>query len=157
MINSNLRDTKDITKTPKEIFLVEDNPGDVYLVRSSLANSNIDHNFYHVRDGEEIMACLHQKQGYQDLPWPDLILLDLNLPGKTGFEVLTEIKSDPKFRVIPVIILTSSNSQQDIIHCYQKYANSYIIKPSGYLAFFEAIRQLELFWFNLVQLPAHSS
>lgn len=144
-------------KSPKEILLVEDNPGDVYIVRSSLADSELYHNFYHVRDGEEIMAYLHQTQGYQNVPLPDLILLDLNLPKKNGFEVLREIKADPKLRIIPVIILTSSSSEQDIQRSYELYANSYIVKPSNYFAFFQAIKKLELFWLNLVQLPSQTS
>lgn len=144
-------------QAPKEILLVEDNPGDVYIVRSSLADSELEHNFYHVNDGEEIMAYLHQTQGYQNVPLPDLILLDLNLPKKNGFEVLSEIKADPKLRIIPVIILTSSSAERDIMRSYQLYANSYIIKPSNYFAFFQAIKKLELFWLNLVKLPSQTT
>lgn len=147
----------DPIEPPKEILLVEDNPGDVYIVRSSLADSTLYHNFYHVNDGEEIMAYLHQQQGYQNVPLPDLILLDLNLPKKNGFEVLAEIKADPKLRIIPVIILTSSDAERDIIRSYQLYANSYIVKPSNYFAFFQAIKKLELFWLNLVQLPSQTT
>lgn len=142
------------TQKPKEILLVEDNPGDVYIVRSSLADSELDHNFYHVRDGEEIMAYLLHEAGYQNVPFPDLILLDLNLPKKDGFEVLTEIKSDPKLSLIPVIILTSSNIEKDILRSYKLHANSYIVKPTNYVNFFQAIKKLELFWLNLVQLPS---
>lgn len=142
------------TPKPKEIILVEDNPGDVYIVRSSLADSKLDHNFYHVRDGEEIMAYLCHECGYKNVPFPDLILLDLNLPKKNGFEVLAEIKANPKFRMIPVIILTSSNAEQDIFRSYMLHANSYIIKPTNYINFFQAIKKLELFWLSLVQLPS---
>ena len=138
---------------PKEILLAEDNPGDVYIVRSSLADSNLDHNFYHVNDGKEIMTYLRQEQGYKNVSLPDLILLDLNLPKMSGFEVLEEIKSDPLLRVIPVIILSSSNAQRDIVRSYQLYANSYIVKPSDYVAFFMAIKKLESFWLDLVKLP----
>ncbi len=147
----------DPIEPPKEILLVEDNPGDVYIVRSSLADSELYHNFYHVNDGEEIMAYLHQQQGYQNVPLPDLILLDLNLPKKNGFEVLAEIKADPKLRIIPVIVLTSSHAERDIMRSYQLYANSYIVKPSNYFAFFQAIKKLELFWLNLVQLPPQAT
>ena len=145
--------SRDLIELPKEIILVEDNPGDVYIVRSSLADTKLDHNFYHVRDGEEIMTYLHQEQGYQNTPRPDLILLDLNLPKKNGFEVLAEIKADSKLRIIPVIILTSSDSERDILRSYELYANSYIVKPSNYFDFFQAIKKLELFWLNLVELP----
>lgn len=138
---------------PKEILLGEDNPGDVYIVRSSLADSNLDHNFYHVNDGKEIMSYLRQEDGYQNVALPDLILLDLNLPKMSGFEVLAEIKSDPRLRIIPVIILSSSDAQRDIVRSYQLYANSYIVKPSDYIAFFMAIKKLESFWLNLVKLP----
>lgn len=150
MINSKSRD---LIELPKEIILVEDNPGDVYIVRSSLADTKLDHNFYHVRDGEEVMTYLHQEEGYQNTPRPDLILLDLNLPKKNGFEVLAEIKADSQLRIIPVIILTSSDSERDILRSYELYANSYIVKPSNYFDFFQAIKKLELFWLNLVELP----
>ena len=141
------------TKLPKEILLGEDNPGDVYIVRSSLADSNLAHNFYHVNDGKEVMTYLHQEQGYQNVSLPDLILLDLNLPKMSGFEVLEKIKSDPFLRIIPVIILSSSDAQKDIVRSYQLYANSYIVKPSDYIAFFMAIKKLESFWLDLVKLP----
>jgi len=139
---------------PKEILLVEDNPGDVYIVRSSLADSKLEHNFYHVRDGEEIMAYLRHEDGYKNVAFPDLILLDLNLPKKNGFEVLAEIKTNPKFKIIPVIILTSSNADKDIVRSYMLHANSYIVKPTNYFNFFQAIKKLEFFWLNLVQLPS---
>ncbi len=145
------------SEKPKQILLVEDNPGDVYIVRSSLADSELYHNFYHVHDGEETMAYLHREKEYQNVPFPDLILLDLNLPKKSGFEVLEEIKASPKLRIIPIIILTSSNAEQDIMRSYQLYANSYIVKPSNYFDFFQAIKKLELFWLNLVKLPIKDS
>jgi len=143
-------------KQTKDILLVEDNPGDVYIVRSSLADSKLDHNFYHVPDGESTMAYLNHEPGYQNVPLPDLILLDLNLPRKNGFEVLAEIKANPTLRIIPVIILTSSAAKQDILRGYQLYANSYIVKPSNYFDFFQAIKKLEFFWLNLVKLPSQS-
>lgn len=144
-------------RPPIAILLAEDNPGDVYIVRSSLADSKLDHNFYHVNDGEEMMAYLRQEQGYENALLPDLILLDLNLPTKNGFEVLTEVKTDPKLRPIPVVILTSSYADKDIFRSYQLCANSYIVKPSNYFAFFQAIKNLELFWLNLAKLPCHPS
>ncbi|MDJ0567955.1 MAG: response regulator [Pleurocapsa sp. MO_192.B19] len=144
-------------KKPVEILLGEDNPGDVYLVRSSLTDSQLNHSFYHVNDGEEVMAYLHHQKGYQNVFLPDLILLDLNLPKKNGFEVLAEIKADPKLKIIPVIILTSSNTAKDIQKSYQLCANSYIVKPADYFAFFQAIKNLEMFWLDLVKLPFKSS
>ena len=143
----------DLIKPPVEILLGEDNPGDVYIVRSSLTDSQINHNFYQVDNGEAVMAYLHQEQGYQNVSLPDLVLLDLNLPKKNGFEVLEEIKADPKLKTIPVVILTSSNSEKDILRSYQLCANSYIIKPSDYLVFFQAIKNIEIFWLNLAKLP----
>jgi two-component system response regulator len=140
-------------RPPVEILLGEDNPGDVYIVRSSLTDSQIDHNFYQVDDGEAVMAYLHQEQGYQNVSPPDLILLDLNLPKKNGFEVLKEIKADLKLRTIPVVILTSSNTEKDILRSYQLCANSYIVKPSDYFVFFQAIKSIEIFWLNLAKLP----
>jgi two-component system, chemotaxis family, response regulator Rcp1 len=140
-------------KPPVEILLGEDNPGDVYIVRSSLTDSNLHHNFYQVNDGEAVMAYLHQKQGYQNVALPDLILLDLNLPKKNGFEVLEEIKADLKLKTIPVIILTSSNAEQDILRSYQLCANSFIVKPSDYFVFFQAIKDIGVFWLNLAKLP----
>lgn len=146
-----------LLRTPVTILLAEDNPGDVYIIRSSLADSKLDHNFYHVDNGEEIMAYLHQEQGYENAVLPDLILLDLNLPKKHGLEVLTEVKNDPRLKLIPVVILTSSHADKDIFRSYQLCANSYIVKPSGYFDFFQAIKNLELFWLNLAKLPCLSS
>jgi two-component system, chemotaxis family, response regulator Rcp1 len=140
-------------RPPVEILLGEDNPGDVYIVRSSLSDSQLHHNFYQVNDGEAVMAYLYQEQGYQNVPLPDLILLDLNLPKKNGFEVLAEIKADLKLKTIPVVILTSSNAQKDILRSYQLCANSYIVKPSDYFSFFQAIKKIEVFWLNLAKLP----
>lgn len=132
-------------KPPVEILLGEDNPGDVYIVSSSLTDSQIDHNFYQVDDGEAVMAYLHQERGYQNVSLPDLILLDLNLPKKNGFEVLKEIKADLKLRTIPVVILTSFNTEKDILRSYQLCANSYIVKPSDYLVFFKLSKVLRFF------------
>ena len=142
---------------PVAILLAEDNPGDVYIVRSSLANSKLQHNFYHVNDGEEVMAYLYQKKGYENTAIPNLILLDLNLPKKNGFEVLAEIKADPKLKLIPVVILTSSSAEEDILRSYQLFANSYIVKPNDYFSFFQAIKNLEQFWLNLAKLPYQPS
>ena len=139
-------------ESSKSIVLVEDNPGDVYIVRSSLSDSKLPHSFYHVEDGEEIMFYLHQEKGYQNKPLPDLILLDLNLPKKSGFEVLAEIKTDNKLRIIPVIILTSSSAEQDIIKSYQLQANSYIIKPTNYFDFFQLIKELKFFWLDSIKI-----
>lgn len=140
-------------RPPVEILLGEDNPGDVYIVRSSLTDSKLHHNFYQVNDGEAVMTYLHQEQGYKNVPLPDLILLDLNLPKKNGFEVLEEIKADLKLKTIPVVILTSSNAEKDILRSYQLCANSYIVKPSDYFVFFQAIKSLETFWLSLAKLP----
>ncbi len=141
---------------PVEILLGEDNPGDVYLVRSSLTDSLLNHNFYHFEDGEEIMSYLHKEKGFENVVVPDLILLDLNLPKKNGFEVLAEIKADSQLKLIPVVILTSSSADCDIMRSYQLYANGYVVKPSSYLNYFQAIQNLEVFWFDLARLPSQA-
>ena len=99
------------------------------------------------------MAFLRQEEGYQNVPCPHLLLLDLNIPKKHGFEVLEEIKADPKLRSLPAIVLTSSRAEQDILKSYKLYASSFVTKPFDYNEFFDAMREIEIFWLKLVQLP----
>jgi CheY-like chemotaxis protein len=138
---------------PIEILLCEDNPGDVYIIENTLSQSQIDYTLNNVTDGEAVLAYLRREKKYQKASRPDLLVLDLNLPKKHGFEVLEEIKNDPKLKSLPVVILTSSNAEQDILKSYQLYASCYITKPSDINDFFDAVLKMESFWLNLVKLP----
>lgn len=136
-----------------EILLVEDNPGDVDLTKEALEESKMHNNLYVAKDGEEAMNFLLKKDGFINMPTPDLILLDLNLPKKDGREVLSEIKNHPTLRRIPVVVLTTSEAEQDIIKAYDNYVNCYIQKPVDFNKFINVVRQIEDFWFSIVKLP----
>ena len=136
-----------------DILLVEDSPADVLITREAFAEFKIVNTLYVVEDGVEAMAFLKQDGKYASVPRPDLILLDLNLPRKNGREVLAEIKSDPKLKSIPVVILTTSNSERDILQAYDQHANCYIVKPVGFDNFVEAMKTIRQFWFSVVTLP----
>jgi chemotaxis family two-component system response regulator Rcp1 len=138
---------------PIEILLVEDNPGDIRLTREGLKEGRIFNNLSVVEDGVEAMAFLRREGEYADAPHPDLILLDLNLPKKDGREVLKEIKSDPKLRRIPVVILTTSRAEEDIMDTYDQHANCYIIKPVDFDQFVNVVKTIEDFWLTIVRLP----
>jgi two-component system, chemotaxis family, response regulator Rcp1 len=138
---------------PVEILLVEDNPGDVRLTAEGLREGKIRNNLSVVGDGIEAMAFLHREGQYGDAPRPDLILLDLNLPRKDGREVLAEIKVDEDLRRIPVVILTTSSAEQDIVRTYDLAANCYVTKPLDFEAFVEVVKSIEEFWFSIVRLP----
>ncbi|MDX2246081.1 MAG: response regulator [Bacteroidia bacterium] len=137
------------------ILLVEDNPGDVRLTKEALKEAKFFENvkLSVVPDGEAAIHYLNRQGKYADADVPDLIFLDLNLPRKDGREVLKEIKEDKKLRVIPVVILTNSESEQDIQKSYDLHANCYITKPVDINRFFEVIKSIENFWFSIVQLP----
>jgi len=136
-----------------EILLVEDNPGDVRLTREALKESKVYNNLSVVRDGVEAMAFLHKEGKYADAVRPDLILLDLNLPKKDGREVLAEIKESPDLKLIPVVILTTSSDEQDILKTYGLHANAYITKPIDLLQFAKVANAIEDFWLSIVRLP----
>lgn len=136
-----------------DILLVEDNPGDVRLTREALHEGRFANNLHVVPDGAEAMAYLRRGPGYESAPRPDLILLDLNLPKKSGLEVLAEIQEDELLRVIPVIVLTSSRDEEDILRAYQHHANCYITKPVNLDAFLRVVLSIEEFWIGIVQLP----
>lgn len=136
-----------------EILLVEDNPGDVRLTKEGLKGSRIAHRITVVGDGVEAMAYLKREDDYRDAPRPDIILLDLNLPRKDGREVLAEIKGNPDLRRIPVIVLTSSKAEQDIINAYDLHANCYIRKPINLNEFTQMLQNFEQFWMAMVTLP----
>ena len=138
---------------PIEILLVEDNPVDVMVTRKALSAGRVCNNLHVAEDGEEAMDFLNKSGKYSSVPSPELILLDLNLPKKDGREVLAEIKSDPTLRRIPVIILTTSESREDIWHSYELQANCYITKPVDMDQFTKALECLGEFWFTIVRLP----
>lgn len=142
---------------PIEILLVEDNPGDVLLTREALEESKVLNNLHVVNDGDEALEFLYQKGKYADAPQPDLILLDLNLPRRDGREVLAEIKEDSRLRVIPIVILTTSTSEEDILNTYELHANCYITKPLDLHQFVKVVKSVEDFWFSIVTLPKRDS
>ena len=136
-----------------DILLVEDNPGDIRLTKEALKDAKVLNEIYVAQDGVEAMEFLHRKGKFSNMPTPDMILLDLNLPRKDGREVLAEIKQDPKLKHIPVVILTTSKAEEDIIKTYNLHANAYITKPVDLNRFIEIIHTLEEFWFSIVKLP----
>jgi CheY-like chemotaxis protein len=136
-----------------DILLVEDNPGDVRLTKEALKDAKVINEIYVAKDGVEAMEFLHKQGSFTEAPIPDMILLDLNLPRKDGREVLAEIKKDPKLKHIPVIVLTTSKADEDIIKTYNLHANAYITKPVDLNRFVEIIHTLEEFWFSIVKLP----
>jgi two-component system, chemotaxis family, response regulator Rcp1 len=135
------------------ILLVEDNPGDVILIKEALHEGAIRHALHVTEDGEDALKFFKKKDIYAGMPRPDLILLDLNLPRKNGREVLAEIKSDPELLSIPVVVLTSSEEEEDIMHSYSLHANCYISKPVGFDQFAATMQSIGDFWFGLVKLP----
>ncbi len=138
---------------PIDILLVEDNPGDARLTREALAYSKIRNTLHHARDGEEALAFLRREGPYAHVPQPDLILLDLNLPRRDGREVLDEIKRDARLKHIPVVILTSSQAEEDILRSYRLHANCFITKPVDFEQFTKVVNGIEAFWFTIVRLP----
>ncbi|CCF86139.1 response regulator [Nitrolancea hollandica] len=136
-----------------EILLVEDNPGDVRLTREAFREGKIRNNLYVAVDGVEGMAFLRREGKYADSPRPDIILLDLNLPKKNGIDVLREIKTDEDLKRIPVVILTTSVAEQDILRSYDHHANCYIVKPVDLEQFLKVIQTIEDFWVTIVKLP----
>ena len=141
---------------PAEILLVEDNPGDVELTREGLADAKVTNRLHVVSDGIEAIAFLRRQGPYADAPRPDLILLDLNLPKKDGRQVLAEIKADEDLKIIPVVILTTSEADEDILKSYKLSANCYITKPIGFAGFVEVVRSIHNFWFSVVVLPPNN-
>ncbi len=136
-----------------EILLVEDNPGDVRLTREALRDGKMLNHLSVVRDGEEALRFLRREGPYADAPRPDVVLLDLNLPRKDGREVLADIKADPDLRRVPVVILTTSNADRDILAAYNLNANCYITKPVDLHQFIEVVRTIGDFWLTIVKLP----
>lgn len=139
---------------PVEFLLAEDNPGDVRLTKEALRESKISNNLNVVPDGVEAVAFLRREGQYANAPRPDVILLDLNLPKKDGREVLAEIKADPNLRLIPVVIITSSEAEQDVLRTYELHANCYVTKPVDLEQFIKVIQSIETFWLTIVTLPS---
>ena len=139
---------------PVEILLVEDNPGDVRLTIEALKEGKLLNHVSVAEDGVEALSFLYQKGQYAGRPLPDLILLDLNLPKKDGREVLAEIKADPKLRHIPVVVLTTSLAEHDVLKSYDLHANCYINKPVDLEQFIEIVKSVGDFWFSVVMLPS---
>ena len=137
----------------RHILLVEDNPGDVRLAQESLKESKVRNNLHVVPDGVEAMAFLRREEKYAAAPRPDLILLDLNLPRKSGREVLAEVKTDEELKRIPVVVMTSSTAEEDVVRCYDHHANCYISKPLDFDRFMEITKTIENFWLTIVTLP----
>lgn len=140
----------------KTVLLVEDNPGDTRLVEEAFREVSIDATLRTVPDGGEMLDFLHQREEYESAPFPDLVLLDLNLPSTHGTELLERIRDDPELRQLPVVILTSSADREDIRACYRNNANAYLTKPTSHDEIVSLVRSLEDFWFERVQLPPSS-
>jgi two-component system, chemotaxis family, response regulator Rcp1 len=132
-----------------DILLVEDDAGEARLAEYALGRGGIDGNLYHV----EAMRFLRRQENYADVPLPDLVLLDLNLPRKDGREVLAEIKEDPELRLVPVVVLTTSEAERDLVKTYDLHANAYVVKPVDLDRFIEVVRSIKDFWFSTAKLP----
>lgn len=143
-----------VMKNGIDILLVEDNPGDVRLTQEALKEAKVGNQLHVVEDGVEAMAFLRHEGKYADSPHPDLILLDLNLPKKDGREVLAEIKQDPKLMRIPVVVLTTSRAEEDILRSYNLHANCYVTKPVDLDQFITIVKSIEDFWLTIVKLPS---
>lgn len=142
---------------PFDILLIEDEPADANLVRAALKQNKVFCNLHHVNDGVEALAFLHREGGaYHTAPRPDLILLDLNMPRMNGRELLSAVKSDEALVSIPIVVLTTSDAERDVLASYQLGAASYITKPVDMEQFIDAIRQIDSYWFTLTRLPRKS-
>jgi two-component system, chemotaxis family, response regulator Rcp1 len=138
---------------PIEILLVEDNPGDVRLTKEALKEGKVYSNLHTVKDGVEAMEFLRREGKYKGVPRPDIILLDLNLPKKDGREVLQEIKTDEQLRRIPVVVLTTSKAEEDVLRTYDLHANCYVTKPVDLEKFMVVVKTIDSFWLTVVTLP----
>jgi chemotaxis family two-component system response regulator Rcp1 len=139
---------------PIEILLVEDNPGDVRLTVEALREGRVPNNLHVASDGVEALEFLRRAGQFANAPRPDMVLLDLNLPRKDGREVLAEIKADPELRRIPIVVLTTSQAERDVLQSYNLHANCYITKPVDIDAFFATVRSIDSFWLAVVRLPS---
>ncbi len=140
-------------RKPVELLLVEDNQGDVLLTKEAFKSAKLINNLNVVMDGEAALDYLYQRNGYEDAVLPDLILLDLNLPKVSGNEILLDIKQNEKLKRIPVVVMTSSSAEMDIVKTYELHANSYIVKPFDFKKLSEVVNAIEAFWFSVVAFP----
>ncbi len=140
--------------SPVEILLVEDNPGDERLTREALREGKVYHNLHWVKDGVQAMEFLRRQGKYASVPRPDIVLLDLNLPKKDGREVLEEIKSDAQLKCIPVVVLTTSKAEEDVLKTYGLHANCYVTKPVDLDKFIHVVKSIDAFWLSVVTLPS---
>ena len=138
---------------PIEVLLVEDDPGDVLMTREAFEEHKVRNNLSVVSDGADALAFVRREGEFSGAPRPDLILLDLNLPKRDGREVLSEIKSDPDLREIPIVVLTTSSAEDDILSSYRLHANAYVTKPVDFERFIAAVKQIDDFFVSLVKLP----
>jgi len=136
-----------------DVLLVDDDPGDTLMIREAFAHNKVRNELAAVADGVQAMRYLRREGEYEDAPRPDLILLDLNLPRKDGREVLAEIKGDPELSTIPVVVLTTSHAEEDVLRSYQLHANAYVTKPVDFERFIEVVRQIDEFFVTVVKLP----
>jgi CheY-like chemotaxis protein len=139
---------------PINILLVEDNPGDVRLTQEAFKDGMLHNQLHVVMDGEAAMDCLHRRGQYENAERPDLILLDLNIPKMNGREVLAAIKQDPDLKRIPVVVLTTSQDEQDVLESYKNFASSYIVKPVNMEKFIKVVSSFKQYWLSVVKLPA---
>jgi two-component system, chemotaxis family, response regulator Rcp1 len=138
---------------PIDILIIEDNEGDARLIKEVLSDGKVANLLHNVKDGVQAMEFLRKKGAYANVVLPDLIILDLNLPKKDGREVLSEIKNDPELKKIPVVIMTTSQAEEDILKSYNLHANCYITKPIDLNQFIKVVKSIEEFWFTIVKLP----
>lgn len=136
-----------------EILMAEDSPTDAAIAQEAIKSSKLLNRLHVVSNGEEVLAFLRRENLYAGAPTPDLILLDLNMPRKSGLEALTEIKEHPQWKHIPIVILTASKAERDVIEAYKHHANCYIVKPMDFDQFIEVVQTIENFWFGVVKLP----
>jgi CheY-like chemotaxis protein len=140
---------------PIQILLVEDDPGDVLITKEALEHSKVFNTLHCAANGEEALAFLRREGAYADAVVPDLILLDLNLPRVDGREVLAQVKDDPVLRRIPVVVLTTSQAEEDVLRSYDLHANAYVSKPVDFDRFVQVVQQVDEFFFTVVRLPPH--
>jgi len=141
---------------PIEVLLVEDDPGDELMTREAFEDNKIRNTLHVVRDGQEALDFLYRRGEYTEAPRPDLVLLDLNLPKYDGRQVLEQIKSDPELALIPVVVLTTSSAEEDILRSYKLHANAYVTKPVDLDQFIAAVRQIDEFFVTVVRLPGRA-
>jgi CheY-like chemotaxis protein len=139
---------------PIEVLLVEDDPGDILLIREAFEYNKVHNNLHVVNDGEQALDFLRREGEYGDALRPDLVLLDLNLPRKDGREVLADVKGDPGLRTIPIVVLTTSEAEEDVLKSYQLHANAYVTKPVDFERFVSIVRQIDDFFVSVVRLPS---